>query len=56
MPKETYKFLHKLTTYYIPTRYTDYTDKIFKTLNKETTKFVLTKTKEVFTWFLTLKQ
>jgi HEPN domain-containing protein len=54
--KEIFNFLDELSAYYIKTRYTDYKDIIFKKLNTEKTKTLLTKTKEVFSWLLTLKK
>jgi HEPN domain-containing protein len=53
--KETSDFLDELTAYYIKTRYTDCKEKMSKTLNKEKSETLLTKTKEVFAWLLTLK-
>jgi HEPN domain-containing protein len=56
VPKEILDFFDELSAYCIKGRYTDYKDTMFKNLNKEKTKTLLTKTKEVFSWLLTLKK
>jgi HEPN domain-containing protein len=53
--EEHYEFFRDLSHYYLNTRYEDYKLIIYKSLNKQNTKLVLEKTREAFTWLLTLK-
>jgi HEPN domain-containing protein len=49
------KFFDKLTAFYIEGRYTDYKEKLSALIDKQEAESVLTQTKEVFAWLLTLK-
>jgi HEPN domain-containing protein len=53
--QEIYTFFYDLSRYYIVVRYPDYKNKLSTYLNKEKVEPILTKTREVFTWLLTLK-
>jgi HEPN domain-containing protein len=53
--EETYEFLDTLSRFYINTRYTDYKQKLSTLVKKEQAESILTKTKDVFAWLLTLK-
>ncbi|MDR3153605.1 MAG: HEPN domain-containing protein [Deltaproteobacteria bacterium] len=50
-----YKFFETLSVFYINTRYTSYKQKIQSIVNKQEAESILSKTKEVFAWLLTLK-
>lgn len=48
--EETNRFLERLNSYYIQSRYTEEIYQISKTLNKKSTNEILSKTKELFRW------
>ncbi|GHV31453.1 hypothetical protein AGMMS4952_20260 [Spirochaetia bacterium] len=48
-------FFSRLSAFYLNTRYTDYKQKLSTAVSKQSAKMTLKKTKEVFTWLLTLK-
>ena len=52
---EKHEFFETLTKYYIADRYPDFISKIGETVNKDEAASILNKTREVFTWLLTLK-
>ncbi|MDR1109779.1 MAG: HEPN domain-containing protein [Deltaproteobacteria bacterium] len=52
---ERYSFLNDLSSFYINARYDIYKQNLSNNLNKQNTEIMLSKTKEVFTWLLTLK-
>jgi HEPN domain-containing protein len=54
--KEKYDLFDELSAYYIKIIYVDYNVRIDKILNKEISETILTKSKEVFAWLLTLKK
>ena len=55
IPEEINTVFIALSGYYIVARYPDYKRKMSQTLNKVEVTRILTKTKEVFAWLLTLK-
>jgi HEPN domain-containing protein len=54
--QEKYEFFDLLSSYYLNNRYPDYTETLFKQTDQRKAKEILDRTKEVFTWLLTLKQ
>jgi HEPN domain-containing protein len=50
-----YVFFYELSEYYINNRYPDFKNKLNALMNKNKAQAILTKTKEVFLWLLTLK-
>ena len=56
IPADTMDFFDELTAYYLNNRYPDYIDKLSEVINTTEADAVLKKTKEVFSWLLTLKQ
>ncbi|MDR1654721.1 MAG: HEPN domain-containing protein [Treponema sp.] len=56
IPAETYNLADALSAYYLNTRYPDFAGRPGLQVNEETAKNFLQKTKEVYTWLLTLKQ
>jgi len=55
IPADTMDFFDDLTAYYLNNRYPDYVSKLSAVINESEAEEVLKKTKEVFTWLLTLK-
>jgi HEPN domain-containing protein len=49
------EFFSRLSSFYLNTRYTDYKEKLSAAVSKQEAKANLKKTKEVFSWLLTLK-
>jgi HEPN domain-containing protein len=56
IPVETYSLADSLSAYYLNNRYPDFKERPGLQVNEETAKDFLQKTKEVYTWLLTLKQ
>jgi HEPN domain-containing protein len=52
---EKFTFYNRLTSFYLEGRYPEYRDKLSKLLDREEAKIILEKTKEEFSWLLTLK-
>lgn len=48
------KFLGKLSTYYIQTRYPEEIEKLGKSISKETADQILSQTKEIIQWLLSI--
>lgn len=53
--EERYELFDNLSAFYIEARYTDYKKKMGAALNKQEAENYLKRTKEAFTWLLTLK-
>jgi len=53
--EERYKLFDDLTAFYIEGRYTDYKNKLSARLNEQDAKTALARTKEAFSWLLTMK-
>jgi HEPN domain-containing protein len=56
VPKDIYSFVKELSMYYIKARYHEYKENLRAKLDKEKTIYILSTTKEVFSWLLTLKK
>jgi HEPN domain-containing protein len=56
IPAETYSLADSLSAYYLNSRYPDFAGQKILQVNDETAKNFLQRTKEVYTWLLTLKQ
>jgi HEPN domain-containing protein len=52
---EKFTFYNKLTSFYLEGRYPEYKDKLSKLLDQEEAKTILEKTREEFSWLLTVK-
>jgi HEPN domain-containing protein len=52
---ERYELFEDLTVHYLNGRYADYKQKLSECLNEQSAKEFLKKTREAFTWLLTLK-
>ena len=50
-----YTLFDDLTSYYIEGRYPKYKDELYKVIDKKEAEDILKKTKEAFTWLLTMK-
>jgi HEPN domain-containing protein len=55
VPKETYQFFDTLSAHYLNNRYPDYMNKVSAQIHETEAKKILSQTKEVFMWLLTLK-
>ena len=53
--EDKYHLFDSLSAYYLTTRYPDFTKQANRQVNEKEAKLLLTKTKEVFSWLLTLK-
>jgi HEPN domain-containing protein len=53
--KYVYSFLYELSTYYIDNHYPDFKSKLSRMLNNEKVQGILLRSKEVFSWLLTLR-
>ena len=53
--EDTFKFFERLTNFYIQGRYPKYLQQLSAAVNETEAKNILDKSKEVFTWLLTLK-
>jgi len=53
--EDKYHLFDSLSAYYLTTRYPDFAKQANRQVNKKEAEFLLTKTKEVFSWLLTLK-
>jgi HEPN domain-containing protein len=56
IPAETYSLADSLSAYYLNNRYPDFAGQTGLQVNEKTAKNILQKTKEAYTWLLTLKQ
>ncbi|MDR1625481.1 MAG: HEPN domain-containing protein [Spirochaetia bacterium] len=56
IPAETYSLADALSAHYLTARYPDFAGRPGLQVNEETAKDFLQKTREVYTWLLTLKQ
>lgn len=56
IPSSTLDFFDTLSAYYINNRYPDYLSKLSLQISSTEAFEVMKKTKEVFTWLLTLKK
>jgi HEPN domain-containing protein len=55
IPAETYSLADSLSAYYLNNRYPDFSGQTGLQVDEETAKNFLQKTREVYTWLLTLK-
>jgi len=55
IPEEKYDFFDTLSAYYLNNRYPDFMNKLSSQINQTEATKILSETKEVFTWLLTLK-
>lgn len=55
IPEDTLMLFERLTAYYLDGRYPSFKSKLNEALDKETATKILTETKEVYKWLLTLK-
>jgi len=55
IPSDTMEFFDELTAYYLNNRYPDFISKLSSQIGETEAADVLEKSKEVFTWLLTLK-
>jgi len=55
IPAEKMDFFDELTAYYLNNRYPDYISKLSSQIDETEASDILAKTREVFTWLLTLK-
>jgi HEPN domain-containing protein len=55
MSEGRYALFDRLTAFYISGRYTDYKDKLSQSVDEGEARELLHRTKEAFTWLLTLK-
>jgi HEPN domain-containing protein len=55
IPEDTYDFFDTLTSYYLNNRYPDYVSKAGSQISEKEASDVLSDTKKVFAWLLTLK-
>jgi len=55
IPDDTMDFFDELTAYYLNNRYPDYVSKLSAQISETEATEVIKKTKEVFSWLLTLK-
>jgi HEPN domain-containing protein len=53
--EDRYRFLDKLSAFYLEGRYADYKQKLSALVDKQEAENVLKQTREVFAWLLTLK-
>jgi HEPN domain-containing protein len=56
IPEHIYDFVKELSVYYIKGRYATYKQKLSLAMNKKKITNILSTTKEVFSWLLTLKK
>jgi HEPN domain-containing protein len=52
---EQYQFFNRLSSFYLEARYPEYMQKLSALLNEQEAQDILYKTREVFSWLLTLK-
>jgi HEPN domain-containing protein len=55
VPPDKYSFFDKLTQYYLNNRYPEYISKLSSQVKESEANSILSKTKEIFAWLLTLK-
>ena len=55
IPDDFRAFFDELSAYYVNNRYPDFKSKLSSSIGKAEANAILFKTKEVFTWLLTLK-
>jgi HEPN domain-containing protein len=56
VPEDTFDFFDTLTSYYLNNRYPDYVSKASAQISEKEASDILSETKKVFAWLLTLKQ
>jgi HEPN domain-containing protein len=52
---EQYQFFNRLSSFYLEGRYPEYTQKLSALLNRQEAQEIVHKTREAFSWLLTLK-
>jgi HEPN domain-containing protein len=55
VPQDRYNYFDNLTQYYLNNRYPEYISKLSSQVKESEANSILSKTKEVFAWLLTLK-
>jgi len=55
VPQDKYSYFDKLTQYYLNNRYPEYISKLSSQVKESEASSILSKTKEIFAWLLTLK-